>query len=77
MNKEPEKITITTEFIRLDSLLKFTDAAGTGGEAKYLVQNGQVQLNGETCLQRTKKLYPGDQISVNGEVSFLVQGEAS
>lgn len=77
MSNEPEKITISTEFIRLDALLKFTGSAGTGGEAKYMVQSGQVELNGEICVQRTKKIYPGDRISVNGGGSFLVQGETS
>ena len=71
MSKEAEKIEITTEFIRLDSALKFTGSAETGGEAKYLIQEGQVLVNGEVCLQRTKKLRPGDVFEFNGE-SFII-----
>ena len=73
MSKEAEKIEITTEFIRLDSALKFTGSAETGGETKYLIQEGQVLVNGEVCLQRTKKLRPGDVFEFNGE-SFIISG---
>ncbi len=58
-----EIITITTEFIRLQNLLKIADAVSSGGEAKFLIQNGQVQVNGEPCLQRGKKLHPGDTVT--------------
>ena len=47
-----ERIKIETEFIRLDALLKFAGAVGTGGEAKLLIQNGEVAVNGETCTMR-------------------------
>ncbi|NLJ30322.1 MAG: RNA-binding S4 domain-containing protein [Clostridiales bacterium] len=56
-----EKITIETEFIRLDALLKLAGAVGTGGMAKLAVQDGQVRVNGETCTMRGKKLRPGDR----------------
>ena len=55
-----EKIEITTEFIKLDALLKFSGLCETGGEAKLCVEDGLVKVNGETCLQRGKKLRPGD-----------------
>lgn len=58
-----ETITITTEFIRLQDLMKLAGMAGTGGEAKLLIQDGQVKVNGEVCLQRGKKLRPGDTVS--------------
>lgn len=58
-----ETITITTEFIRLQDLMKLAGMAGTGGEAKLLIQDGQVKVNGEVCLQRGKKLRPGDAVS--------------
>ena len=74
MSNKPEEIKINGEFIRLDSLLKFAAVTGTGGEAKYLIQGGMVELNGEVCLQRTKKIRAGDIVSVNGE-SFLISGE--
>lgn len=57
-----EKITINTEFIKLDSLLKFAALVGTGGEAKYVIAEGMVSVNGEVCTQRGKKIYPGDRV---------------
>ena len=61
-----EKIAITTEFIKLDAFLKFASAVGTGGEAKMVIADGLVGVNGETCLMRGKKLYPGDQVDFQG-----------
>ena len=58
-----ETITITTEFIRLQDLMKLGSIAASGGEAKQLIQDGQVSVNGEPCLQRGKKLRPGDEVS--------------
>lgn len=58
-----EKTEITTEFIKLDSLLKFSALCGTGGEAKYCISEGMVKVNGEVCTQRGKKIYPGDVVS--------------
>ena len=60
-------ISITTEFIRLQDLLKLAGAAGTGGEAKVAVQAGEVRLNGEICTMRGKKLRGGDVVSFRGE----------
>lgn len=61
-----EKITIETEYIKLDSLLKFTAVVGTGGEAKYVISEGMVSVNGEVCTMRGKKLRPGDKVSFQG-----------
>ncbi len=58
MNKEI--ITISDEFIRLDNLLKFAGIAPTGGQAKYLIQNGEIKVNGEVCTMRGKKMRAGD-----------------
>ena len=58
-----EKISITTDFIKLDSFLKLAALVGTGGEAKYVIQEGMVTVNGEVCTMRGKKLYPGDKVS--------------
>lgn len=66
-----EQIAITTEFIRLDSLLKLTGLVDTGGQGKLLIQQGQVQVNGEVCPLRGKKLYPGDQVQL-GDRTFQV-----
>lgn len=61
-----EKIVITTEFIKLDAFLKFCTAVSSGGEAKILIADGQVSVNGEVCTMRGKKLRPGDVVSVGG-----------
>lgn len=61
-----EKITITTEFIKLDAFLKFAGACLSGGEAKAAVESGGVTVNGEPCLQRGKKLRPGDTVAYAG-----------
>ena len=55
-------IQITTKYIKLDAFLKFAGAVGTGGEAKLLIEDGQVTVNGEVCTQRGKKLRPGDTV---------------
>ena len=57
-----EKIAIDTEFIKLDSLLKFAALVGTGGEAKYVIAEGLVSVNGEVCTMRGKKIRPGDTV---------------
>ncbi len=61
------KIKITTEFIKLDALLKFASLAGTGGEAKQLIQDGEVLVNGEVCTMRGKKIRPGDKVELDGQ----------
>ena len=62
-----EKVKITTEFIKLDALLKFASLVGSGGEAKALIQDGQVFVNGEVCTMRSKKIRPGDTVSLDGQ----------
>ena len=62
-----ETILITTEFIKLQDLLKFGNLVATGGEAKQLILDGQVTVNGEECLMRGKKIRPGDMVCFNGE----------
>ena len=57
-----EKILINTEFIKLDSLLKFAALVGTGGEAKFVISEGMVKVNGQICTMRGKKIYPGDKV---------------
>ncbi len=68
-----EKIAITTEFIKLDSFLKFAALVGTGGEAKRIIADGLVGVNGETCTVRGKKLYPGDRVDFQGAVLEVVR----
>lgn len=62
-----EIIEIREDFIRLDAFLKFSGAAETGGQAKLLVLDGQVLVNGEICTQRGKKIRPGDKIMFGGK----------
>ena len=62
-----EEITIQTEFIKLDSLLKFAALVGTGGEAKIVISDGLVSVNGEVCIARGKKLYNGDVVEFDGQ----------
>ena len=67
-----EQIAIKTEFIKLDALLKFAAAVGTGGEAKQVIADGMVKVNGETCTQRGKKLRAGDRVEFAG-LSFEIE----
>ena len=60
------EVKITTEFIKLDALLKFAGIADTGGEAKNLIQDGLVTVNGEICTMRGKKIRSGDKVCVDG-----------
>ena len=57
-----ETIEITTEFIKLEALLKYAAVTGTGGEAKLVIADGMVKVNGEVCTQRGRKIYPGDTV---------------
>ncbi len=59
-----EQIYIDTEFIRLDSLLKLSGGAVTGGQAKVVIQGGQVLVNGQVCTMRGKKMRPGDTAQI-------------
>ncbi|MGN1126104.1 MAG: RNA-binding S4 domain-containing protein [Ruminococcus sp.] len=59
-----EVIFIDTEFIRLQDLLKFSGMTETGGQAKYLIQEGYVLVNGEVCTMRGKKLVEGDRVTL-------------
>ncbi len=69
MKQETMEVAIQTEYIKLDSLLKFAGLCDTGGFAKELVQQGAVRVNGEVCTMRGKKIRPGDTVEVD---RFLV-----
>ena len=62
-----ETITIHTEFIKLQDLLKFANLVETGGEAKVVIQEGDVTVNGEVCTMRGRKLRPGDDVCFQGK----------
>jgi len=67
-------ISITTEFIKLDSLLKLAGLVYTGGEAKILIQQGDVYLNGEVCTERGRKIRPGDKVRLkNKEITVSAE----
>ena len=61
------RLEITTEYITLQDALKFANLVASGGEAKQLIQDGAVAVNGECCTMRGKKLRPGDRVEFAGE----------
>jgi ribosome-associated protein len=65
-------VAISGDFIRLDALLKFAGIVQTGGEAKVIIQDGSVAVNGETCVQRGKKIRPGDMVAANSDVLKII-----
>ncbi|MDR0946406.1 MAG: RNA-binding S4 domain-containing protein [Ruminococcus sp.] len=66
------EIKITTEYITLQQLMKFSGAVAIGSEAKILIQSGKVKVNGEICLMRGKKMRIGDNFEYNGESYTVV-----
>ncbi|WP_066870218.1 S4 domain-containing protein YaaA [Clostridium mediterraneense] len=67
-----QEIKIETEFIKLDSLLKWAGAVSLGSEAKFYIQEGVVLVNGEVCLQRGKKIRPGDVVEFQEEIYKII-----
>lgn len=65
---------IRSEFIQLDQLIKWLGLTETGGQARWLVDEGNVTVNGQRVSERRKKIFPGDVVTVAGE-EFLVQAE--
>ena len=64
---ENEKITISTPFIKLDQFLKFSGTVADGSDARFLILEGYVEVNGEKEIRRGRKLYPGDNVRVEYE----------
>ena len=64
-------VIISTEFIKLESAMKLANIVYSGGEAKTLIQEGEVKVNGEVCTMRGKKLYNGDKFEFNGETYMI------
>lgn len=69
---EREQITITTPFIKLGALLKLSGVVDTGGVSGLLIADGLVSVNGEVCLMRGKKIYPGDEVVIADDEDRLV-----
>lgn len=67
-----QRVSIRTDFIKLDSLLKYAGLTDTGGFAKELIQGGQVKVNGEICTMRGKKIRSGDVVEA-GEYRLTVE----
>ena len=64
-------VAIQTEFIKLESAMKLSNAVSSGGEAKNVILDGLVTVNGEVCTMRGKKLRPGDSFTFQG-VTYTV-----
>lgn len=67
-----KEIKIDTEFIKLDSFLKYTGIATLGSEAKFYIQNGEVKVNNEIETRRGKKLYSGDKIQFQDDIYIIL-----
>ena len=67
-----QELIITTEFIKLQDAMKFANIVYSGGEAKNLILDEQVQVNGEVCTMRGKKLRDGDTFTFEG-MTFVIR----
>ena len=67
-----KEVKIDTEFIKLDSFLKYTGIATLGSEAKFYIQNGEVKVNNEIETRRGKKLYSGDKIQFQDDIYIIL-----
>ena len=70
---EEKKVSISTEYIELQALLKFACVAMTGGEAKEIVRSGDVRVNGTVCTQRGKKLRSGDTVELGEDLRLVIE----
>ncbi len=68
-----QPLVIHTDFIKLQDAMKYANIVYSGGEAKQLILDGAVKVNGEVCLMRGKKLYPGDRFSFEGYLFEIVK----
>ena len=68
-----KEIKIKTEYITMEAALKYSGIASTGGEAKILILNGEITVNGEICSMRGKKLRPGDSFIYNKKDEYLIK----
>lgn len=71
--RETKEVKITTENIRLDAALKLSDAVSTGGQAKMIIQDSLVKVNGEICISRGKKLFEGDTFEFEKKIYKIVR----
>ena len=73
---QKEIVEITTEFITMDKLLKFSGVADTGGQAFLMVEDGVVRLNGQLVTEKRKKVDPGDVVNIDDQIELTVAKEA-
>ena len=71
--KKRVPVKITTENIRLDAALKLSNAVSTGGQAKWIIQDSLVKVNGEICISRGRKLFPGDSFEYERVIYEIVK----
>lgn len=71
-----ETVSIHTEYIQLDQLLKYANVLATGGQVKVLLEEEKITLNGVIITEKRKKIYPNDVVIVGDEVSITVVKEA-
>lgn len=71
VRKKQLPLVMSTEFIKLEAAMKFAALTETGGEAKEVIQEGGVTVNGEVCTMRGKKLRPGDVFCYDGR-EFII-----
>ena len=72
-DKKRVPVKITTENIRLDAALKLSNAVSTGGQAKWIIQDNLVKVNGEICTSRGKKLLEGDNFEYERVIYEIVK----
>ncbi len=72
---QKENIAITTEFITMDKLLKFSGVADTGGQAFLMVEDGIIKLNGKLVTEKRKKVFPGDVVNIDDQIELTVSKE--
>lgn len=66
-----EKIKLRDEYIKLGQALKAANLVESGVDAKFVIQDGLVSVNGEVCLMRGKKLVAGDKVEFDGETIII------
>ena len=72
-----KSVYIKSDFIKLDSLLKFASVVSTGGEAKLRIQNGEVFLGKKVCIERGRKIRPGDVVRCGEDVILVKEQDCS
>lgn len=71
-----ETVSIHTEYIQLDQLLKYANVLATGGQVKVLLEEKKITLNGVIITEKRKKIYPNDVVTITNEITITVVKEA-